>query len=177
MGTIAPLHGPILRKDLDQYLKLYNIWSSYGVETEGVFVAYASIHGGTAAVALQVAQMLRDMGCPKVATCDLTRDDRAEAVEDAFRYGRMVLAACSYDAGLFTPAHDFLHSLQVKGYCKRKVALIENGSWAPSAGRVMKEMLGAMKEVEVVGNLVTIKSRLQSTDIPALEALAQAILA
>ena len=177
VGTIAPLHGPILRKDLDQYLKLYNIWSSYGVETEGVFVAYASIHGGTAAVALQVAQMLRDMGCPKVATCDLTRDDRAEAVEDAFRYGRMVLAACSYDAGLFTPAHDFLHSLQVKGYCKRKVALIENGSWAPSAGRVMKEMLGAMKEVEVVGNLVTIKSRLQSTDIPALEALAQAILA
>ena len=176
VSLIAPLHGPIIRKDLGYYLDLYNTWSSYGVETEGVFVAYASIHGGTAEVAEKVAAKLRAMGCPKVATGDLTRDDRAEAVEDAFRYGRMVLAACSYDAGLFTPAYDFLHSLQVKGYCKRKVALIENGSWAPSAARVMKEMLGAMKEVEIVGETVTIRSRYKEADEPALDALCKAIL-
>ena len=176
ISLIAPLHGPIIRKDLGHYLDLYNTWSSYGVETEGVLVAYASIHGGTAEVAKKVAEKLKALGCPKVATCDLTRDDRAEAVEDAFRYGRMVLAACSYDAGLFTPAHDFLHSLQVKGYCKRKVALIENGSWAPSAARVMKEMLGAMKEVERVGEPVTIRSRYKEADEPALDALCKAIM-
>lgn len=173
---IAPLHGPVLRKDLQQYLDLYTIWSSYAVETPGVFVAYASIHGGTEEAALQFAQMLRDKGCPKVATCDLTRQDRAEAVEDAFRYGTLVMAACSYDAGLFTPAYDFLHSLQMKGWQKRRVALIENGSWAPSAGRVMKEMFAAMKDVEQVGELVTIKSRLRQEDLPALEALANAVL-
>ena len=176
ISLIAPLHGPIIRKDLGYYLDLYNTWSSYGVETEGVFVAYASIHGGTAEVAEKVAEKLRAMGCPKVATSDLTRDDRAEAVEDAFRYGKMVLAACSYDAGLFTPAHDFLHSLQIKGYSKRKVALIENGSWAHSAARVMKEMLGAMKEVEIVGEPVTIRSRYKEADEPALDALCKAIL-
>jgi len=175
--TIASLHGPVLRKDLSYYLDLYNTWSSYGVETPGVFVAYASIHGGTADVALKLADLLRAKGCPKVATCDLTRDDRAEAVEDAFRYGTLVMAACSYDAGLFTPAYDFLHSLQMKGWQKRRVALIENGSWAPSAGRVMKEMFAAMKEVQQVGELVTIKSRFKPEDQPALEALANAILA
>ena len=174
---IAPLHGPVLRRNLEEYLKLYTIWSAYGVETEGVFVAYASIHGGTADVALKLADILKAKGCPKVAVCDLTRDDRAEAVEDAFRYGRMVVAACSYDAGLFTPAHDFLHSLQVKGYQQRKVALIENGSWAPSAGRVMKEMFGAMKEIQLVGDLLTIRSRFRPEDQAALEALADAILA
>ena len=176
IGMIAPLHGPILRENLASYLDLYNTWSSYGVETEGVFVAFASIHGGTAKVAEMVAEKLKALGCPKVAVSDLARDDRAEAVEDAFRYGRMVLAACSYDAGLFTPAHDFLHSLQVKGYSKRKVALIENGSWAPSAARVMKEMLGAMKDVEIVGEPVTIRSRYKEADEPALDALCKAIL-
>ena len=176
-AVIAPLHGPVLRKDLGYYLNLYNTWSSYGVETEGVFVACASIHGGTWEVAQQVADILKAKGCPKVVLCDLTRSDRAEAVEDAFRYGRMVMAACSYDAGLFTPAYDFLHSLQMKGWQKRKVALIENGSWAPSAGRVMKEMFGQMKEVEVVGDTVTIRSRFKADDQPALEALADAILA
>ena len=176
ISVIAPLHGPIIRKDLNFFLNLYNTWSSYGVETEGVFVAFASIHGGTAKVAEMVAEKLKALGCPKVAVSDLARDDRAEAVEDAFRYGRMVLAACSYDAGLFTPAHDFLHSLQVKGYSKRKVALIENGSWAPSAARVMKEMLGAMKDVEIVGEPVTIRSRYKEADEPALDALCKAIL-
>ena len=170
---IAPLHGPVIKDYMPAFL-LYNTWSSYGVESEGVFVAYASIHGGTAAVAKKVAEMLEAKG-QKVALCDLTRSDRAEAVEDAFRYGTMVLAACSYDAGLFTPAYDFLHSLQMKGWQKRRVALIENGSWAPSAGRVMKEMLGAMKEITLVGDLVTIKSRLRPEDLPALENLVQAV--
>ena len=171
IDTIAPLHGPVLRENLTYYLELYNTWSSYGVETPGVFVAYASIHGGTAEVALKLADLLREKGCPKVAVCDLTRDDRAEAVEDAFRYGTLVLA------GLFTPAYDFLHSLQMKGWQKRRVALIENGSWAPSAGRVMKEMFGAMKDVEQVGELVSIRSRYKAEDQAALEALANAILA
>ena len=176
-SVIAPLHGPVLRENLSYYLDLYDTWSSYGVETEGVFVACASIHGGTFAVAERLVEILKAKGCPKVVLCDLTRSDRAEAIEDAFCYGRMVMAACSYDAGLFTPAYDFLHSLQMKGWQKRKVALIENGSWAPSAARVMKEMFGQMKEVEIVGDTVTIRSRFKAGDQPALEALADAILA
>ncbi|MBR4740804.1 MAG: FprA family A-type flavoprotein, partial [Bacteroidales bacterium] len=173
--VIAPLHGPVVR-DMAGILQLYKTWSSYGVETPGVFIAYASIHGNTAAVALELAEILKAKGCPKVALNDLTRDDQAEGVEDAFRYGKMVVAAASYDAGLFTPAYDFLHKLQSKGYQKRKVALIENGTWAPSAGRVMKEMFAAMKEVEVVGDVVTIRSKMTQADRPALEALADAIL-
>lgn len=176
-SVIAPLHGPILRGDLKPYLDLYNTWSSYGVETEGVFVAYASIHGGTAEAALKLADILKAKGCPKVAVSDLCRDDMAEAVEDAFRYGRMALCASSYDAGLFTPAYNFLHTLQMKAWQKKKVALVENGTWAPSAGRVMREMLSQMKDVTEVGNMVTVKSRITPADIPALEALADAILA
>ena len=174
--TVCPLHGPMLRDTLGEALRLYGIWSSYGVETPGVFVAYASIHGGTAAAAERFAQMLRDKGCPKVATSDLTCDDLGEAIEDAFRYGTLVVAASSYDAGLFPPMHDFLWHLQIKGWQKRRAAVIENGSWAPSAGRVMTEMLSAMKDVEIVGEKVTIRSRLQDADIPALEALADAVL-
>ncbi|MBQ9547796.1 MAG: MBL fold metallo-hydrolase [Bacteroidales bacterium] len=173
---ICPLHGPILRKDLGYYLDLYRTWSSYGVETPGVFVAYASIHGGTAEAALRLADILKEKGCPKVATADLTRDDMGEAVEDAFRYGKMVLAAASYDAGLFTPAWNFLHLLQAKAWQKRTVALVENGSWAPSAARVMREMFAQMKDVTVLEPAVTIRSRMKKSDIPALEALADAIL-
>ena len=175
--TVCPLHGPMLRDTLAEALRLYDIWSSFGVESEGVFVAYASIHGGTAEAAERFAQMLRDKGCPKVATSDLTRDDLGEAIEDAFRYGTLVVAASSYDAGLFPPMHDFLWHLQIKGWQKRRAAIIENGSWAPSAGRVMTEMLSAMKDVTIVGEKVTIRSRLQAADIPALEALADAVLA
>ena len=175
-SLIAPLHGPLMRNDLSPYLNLYNIWSSYGVESEGVMVAYASIHGGTAAVAERFADLLKSKGCPKVVLCDLTRDDRAEAIEDAFRYGTLVVAAASYDAGLFTPAYEFIHSLQMKGWQKRRVGLIENGTWAPSAGRVMKEMFGAMKDVTIVGDLVTIKSVYKEADGPALEALANAVI-
>ena len=174
--VIAPLHGPVLRENLASYLDLYRTWSSYGVETEGVFIAYASIHGGTAEVAGKLAEILRAKGCPKVAVSDLSRDDMGEAVEDAFRYGRMVVAAASYDGGLFTPAWLFLHTLQMKAYQQRRVALVENGSWAPSAGRVMKEMFGAMKDITLVEPLVTIWSRMKDTDLPSLEALADAIL-
>ena len=176
IAMICPLHGPILNENLDYYLGLYQTWSSYGVETEGVFVAYASIHGGTAAAAERLADMLREKGCPKVSVADICRSDIAECVEDAFRYGKMVLAASSYDAGVFTPMHDFLYRLQTKGYQRRTVGLVENGSWAPSAGRVMKEMLGAMKEITLVEPMVTIRSRMHAEDLPKLEALADAML-
>ncbi|MBQ8051542.1 MAG: FprA family A-type flavoprotein [Bacteroidaceae bacterium] len=176
--TIAPLHGPLLKgTDLAEALRLYDIWSKYEPETEGVFVAYASIHGGTKAVAERVVEMLKAKGCPKVATADLTRDDQAEAIEDAFRYGRLVLLAASYDAGLFPPMHDFLYHLQIKNYQHRRFALVENGSWAPSAGKVMKEMIAQMKDCEVVEPMVTIRSRMKESDLPQLEALAEAILA
>ena len=175
-AVIAPLHGPILRENLGYYVNLYQTWSTYGVETEGVFVACASIHGGTLAVAERLKEILLAKGCPKVAFSDLTRDDMAEAVEDAFRYGKLVLCAASYDGGLFTPAYNFLHTLEMKSWQKRKVALVENGTWAPSAGKVMKEEFGKMKDVQVVGDLVTIRSRMKDSDLPALEALADAIL-
>ena len=175
-AVIAPLHGPILRENLGEYVSLYQTWSSYGVETEGVFVACASIHGGTMVAAEKMKEILLAKGCPKVALADLTRDDQAEAVEDAFRYGKMVLLAASYDGGLFSPAYGFIHTLQMKAWQKRKVALVENGTWAPSAGKVMKELFGQMKDVEIVGDLVTLRSRMKDSDLPALEALADAIL-
>ena len=175
--TIAPLHGPILQgQDLAEAIRLYDIWSRYDVETEGVFVAYASIHGGTREAALKMVELLKSKGCPKVAVADLTRDDQAEAIEDAFRYGRLVLLAASYDAGLFPPMHDFLHHLQIKNYQRRRFALVENGSWAPSAGKVMKEMIGQMKDCDIVEPIVTIRSRMKASDLPQLEALAEAIL-
>ena len=175
-AVIAPLHGPILRENLGMYVDLYQTWSTYGVETEGVFVACASIHGGTMVAAETMKEILLAKGCPKVALADLTRDDMAEAVEDAFRYGKLVLCAASYDGGLFSPAYSFIHTLQMKSWQKKKVALVENGTWAPSAGKVMKELFGTMKDVEIVGETVTIRSRMKESDIPALEALADAIL-
>ena len=174
--SIRPLHGPILEDNLADYLKLYDTWSLYEAETDGIFVACASIHGGTLAAAQKLADILRAKGAPKVVVSDLSRSDIAENVEDAFRYPKMVVASASYDFGLFTPMYDFLHRLQIKGYCNRKVAIVENGSWAPTAGKVMAEMLAAMKDVEVVSPAVTIRSRLKDSDIPALEALADAIL-
>ena len=175
-AVIAPLHGPVLRENLKEYIDLYQTWSTYGVETEGVFIACASIHGGTLAAAECLKEILLAKGCPKVALSDLTRADQAEAVEDAFRYGRMVVLAASYDGGLFTPAYNFIHTLQMKSWQKRKVALVENGTWAPSAGKVMKDLFGAMKDVEIVGDLVTLRSRMKESDRAALEALADAIL-
>ena len=174
--SIRPLHGPILEDNLEDYVKLYDTWSRYEPETDGIFIACASIHGGTLAAAEKLGEMLRAMGAPKVVVSDLCRSDIAENIEDAFRYPKMVVAASSYDFGLFTPMYDFLHRLQIKGYCNRKVAVLENGSWAPTAGKVMTEMLSEMKNVEVVEPAVTIRSRMKESDIPALEALAKAIL-
>ncbi|MBQ1905895.1 MAG: FprA family A-type flavoprotein, partial [Bacteroidales bacterium] len=174
--AIRPLHGPLLEDNLSDYVNLYDTWSRYAPETDGVFIACASIHGGTLAAAQKLADLLAAKGAPKVVLSDLSRSDIAENIEDAFRYPRMVVAAASYDFGLFTPMYDFLHRLQIKGYSNRKVAIMENGSWAPSAGKVMTEMLSSMKNVEIAGPLVTIKSRLKDSDIPNLELLADAIL-
>ena len=175
---ILPLHGPVLKGEmLSEALRLYGIWSQYGVESEGVFIAHASIHGNTAEAAAKLKEILLAKGCKKVAICDLCREDQAEAIEDAFKYGKMVLAASSYDAGLFPPMYDFIHHLQLKTWQKREVALIENGSWAPSAGRVMTQMMQEMKDITIKGDLVTLRGKMKSTDIPALEALADAILA
>ena len=174
--TIRPLHGPILEDNLSEYINLYTIWSNYAVETEGIFIACASIHGGTMEAAEKLADILRAKGAQRVVVSDLCRSDIAENVEDAFRHSIMVCCASSYDAGVFTPMYDFLHRLQIKGYCNRKVALVENGSWAPSAGRVMKEMLSAMSGIEIVEPTVTIRSRIKKADIPALELLADALL-
>ena len=174
--TICPLHGPVLSGDLTPYLKLYDTWSRYEPESEGVLVAYASIHGGTAAVAQKLAEMLRQAGAQKVALCDLPRDDQAEVVEDAFRYPCMVVCASSYDAGVFPPMHDFLYHLQIKNYQKRRVAIVENGSWAPTAGKAMRSMLEAMKDIEIVEPIVTIRSRMKESDLPALKALAEGVL-
>ena len=173
---ICPLHGPVLKEDLGHYLDKYNIWSSYGVESEGVFIACASIHGHTAAAMEKLAEILKAKGCPKVAMADLTRDDTAKALENAFRYGKVVLAASSYNAGVMPAMEDFLHHLKGKNYQKRTVALVENGSWAPTAARTMREILGQAKEITVVEPAVTIRGALKDSDLPALEALAGAIL-
>ncbi|MBQ7570757.1 MAG: FprA family A-type flavoprotein [Bacteroidaceae bacterium] len=175
--TIAPLHGPVLTGDLTPYLSLYDTWSKYEPETEGVFVAYASIHGGTKAAAEKMVEILKAKGAKKVAVSDLTRDDLAEAIEDAFRYPTLVLLAASYDAGVFPPMHDFLYHLQIKGFQRRRFALVENGSWAPSAGKVMTEMIGQLKDCQIVAPVVTIRSRMKAADVPNLEALADAVLA
>ena len=166
----------ILEDNLSEYINLYTIWSNYAVETEGVFIACASIHGGTMVAAEKLAEILRSKGVERVVVSDLCRSDFAENVEDAFRHSKMVVAASSYDAGLFTPMYDFLHRLQIKGYCNRKVAIIENGSWAPSAGRVMKEMLSAMNGIDIIEPMVTIRSRMKQSDIPAMESLASALI-
>ncbi len=173
--TICPLHGPVLSDNLGYYLDLYNTWSSYQPESKGVFIAYASIHGNTAYAAEQFAEMLRNKGVDNVVITDLSRCDIAEAVEDAFRYDRMVLAAASYDAGVFPIMQDFLHHLQAKAFQNRTVGLIENGSWAPTAARTMRNILETMKNITIVEPVVTIKSVLKETDIPALEQLADAL--
>mgnify|MGYP004451289297 FL=1 len=173
--TICPLHGPVLSDNLGYYLDLYNTWSSYQPESKGVFIAYASIHGNTAVAANRFADILRDKGVEKVVVTDLSRCDIAEAVEDAFRYDRMVLAAASYDAGVFPIMQDFLHHLQSKAYQNRTIGLIENGSWAPTAAKTMRGILDTMKNITIVEPIVTIKSALKENDIPALEELADAL--
>lgn len=172
---ICPLHGPVLKDNLSYYINLYDTWSSYKPETKGVFIAYASIHGNTAKAAEKFAEMLRDNGEEKVVVTDLARADIAEAVEDAFRYDRMVLAAASYDAGVFPCMQKFLNHIQAKAYQKRKVALIENGSWAPSAARTMRGMLEAMKDIEIIEPIVTIKSSMNEESEKMLRELAKTV--
>ena len=176
LAMICPLHGPILKENLDYYIGLYDTWSSYKPENKGVLIAYASIHGNTAKAAKKLAQMLREKGVEKVVVSDLAREDMAEVIEDAFRYDRMVLAAASYDGGVFPCMQDFLHHLQSKAYQKRTVGILENGSWGPTAGRTMKSILETMKNVSIVEPLVTIKSTLKEENMADLEALADAIV-
>ena len=173
--TICPLHGPVLNENLGYYIGLYDTWSSYKPENQGVLVAYASIHGNTAKAARKFADMLRAKGVEKVSVMDLSRDDMAEVVEDAFRYDRMVLAAASYDGGVFPCMQDFLHHLQSKAYQKRTVGIIENGTWGPTAGRTMKGILETMKDITIVDPMVTIRSTMKESDLPAMEALADVI--
>lgn len=173
--TICPLHGPVLKENLGYYIGLYDTWSSYKPENQGVLVAYASIHGNTAKAARKFAEMLRAKGVEKVSVMDLSRDDMAEVVEDAFRYDRMVLAAASYDGGVFPCMQDFLHHLQSKAYQKRTVGIIENGTWGPTAGRTMKGILETMKDITIVDPMVTIRSTMKESDLPAMEALADVI--
>ena len=174
--TICPLHGPILNENLDYYIGKYMTWSSYEPEDDGVLVACASIHGNTKYVAEKMYEILKTKGAKKVAFTDLTRDDMAEAIEDAFRYSRLVLAAASYDGGVFHPMEDFLNRLSHKAYQKRTVALIENASWAPSANRSMRNILDTMKNISICENTVTIMSTMKDSDIIALEKLADEIL-
>ncbi len=173
--TICPLHGPILTKDLDYYINLYNIWSSYQPEADGVFIACASVYGNTKNAALKLKEILENKGV-KVAFSDLTRDDVAEAVEDAFKYGTTVLAASSYDGGVFPPMEAFLSHLKSKAFQNRKIGIIENGSWAPCAARAMKAVLESLKNITVCENTVTVKSAFKESDVPSLEKLADELL-
>ncbi len=175
IATICPLHGPILKENLGYYIGLYDTWSKYEPENKGVLVAYASIHGNTAAAAKAFAERLKAAGEEKVSVMDLSRDDMAEAVEDAFHYDRMVLACATYDGGLFPCMEDFLNHLAAKNYQNRKVGLIENGSWAPMAGKKMREILDRMKNVEVLEPVVTVKSTLKAENDEAMEELQKAL--
>ena len=173
--TICPLHGPVLTENLEYYINLYNTWSSYQPEKDGVFIACASVYGNTKNAALKLKEILEAKGV-KVSFSDITRDDMAEAVEDAFKYSKIVLAASSYDGGVFPPMEELLCHLKAKAFQNRKVGIIENGSWAPSAARTMKAALEGMKNVTVCENTVTVKSAFKDSDVPSLEALAEELI-
>ena len=175
--AICPLHGPVLKGEaLAEAVKLYDTWSKYEPESEGILIAYASIHGGTAATAERMAEILNKKGAKKVVVSDLSREDMAEVIEDAFRYPTVVVAASSYDGGVFPIMHDFLYHLQIKNYQKRRFGIIENGSWAPSAGKVMRSMIEGLKGCEIVEPMVTIRSRMKAADEAQLEQLAESLL-
>ena len=175
---ICPLHGPVLTGDrLVEAVRLYTVWSSYKPETpEGILIAYASIHGNTAAAARRLANILEAKGAPIVAVTDLCRDDVAEAIADAFRMGTMVLACSTYDGGIFPPMKCFLDKLAMKGFCDRRVALVENGTWAPLAAKLMRASLESMKSIDILDRTLTIKSSLKESQVPELEALAALLL-
>ena len=173
---ICPLHGPILKENLGYYIEKYNIWSSYIPEEDGIFIACASIYGNTRQAVEYIAKVLEEKGAKKVVLIDLTRDDMSKAIENAFRYDKIIFAASSYNAGIFPPMQELLHALQGKNYQNRKVGIIENGSWAPSAGKCMKNILEQMKDLKICEPLVTIKSKINDTSKKELEDLANVIL-
>ena len=175
--AICPLHGPVLKENLGYYIDKYNTWSSYTPEDQGILIAYASIHGNTAAAAKKLGDMLQEMGEPKVVVSDLAREDMAEVIEDAFRYDKIVLASATYDAGLFPCMESLLSHLKSKNYQKRTAGLIENGSWAPMAGKLMKDALAGMREITVLEPVVSIKSTLNASSEEQLRALAEALMA
>lgn len=175
INTICPLHGPVLTDTIPEVLKLYDTWSSYEPEDKGVFIAYASIHGNTAQAAEKMKEILEEKGCPRVAIADLSRDDIAECVEDAFRHSTLLCMASSYDGGVFAPMSDFIHHLKSKAFQNRRVALVENASWAASAVRTMKAEFEQMKNIEIVDKTVTIKTTVKDSDITALKELADII--
>ena len=176
INTICPLHGPILKENLEHYINKYDIWSKYEPEDDGVFIAVASIYGNTMEVAKKLGQILEQKGVKKVTITDLAREDMAEAVEDAFRYGKVILAASTYNMSVFPPMRQFLTNLKERNYQKRKIGIIENGTWAPAAGKCMREILEQMKEIEIIEPTVTIKSKMKEEDIVKLEILAEEIL-
>lgn len=173
---ICALHGPILEENIEYYIGKYQIWSSYGVEDPGVFIAYCSLHGNTEKAAGKLAEILETKGVSKVSIADLSREDMAECIEDAFRYDRLVLAAPTYDGSMMPVMADFINHLKLKAYQKRKVGFIENGSWAPMAGKLMKEQMAALKDMEIIDEVVTIRSAFKDSDIANLEMLAEKLL-
>lgn len=177
ISMICPLHGPILKENLGYYIEKYDIWSSYRPEDEGVLVAYASIHGNTAKAAKKMAEILEEAGAPKVVLTDLARDDMAEAVEDAFRYSKLMLCCATYDGGLFPCMEDFLAHLRAKNYQKRTVGLMENGSWAPTAAKCMKGILDGMKDLTICDQTVTILSTMKEKNLEEMKGLASELLA
>ena len=173
---ICPLHGPILKENLSYYIDKYNTWSSYKPEEDGIFIAVASIYGNTLKAAQKLKEMLEEKGTKKVVLSDLTKEDMHEAVEDAFRYSTVVLAASSYNAGVFVPMEQFLNHLKLRNYQNRKVAIIQNGSWAPSAEKTMKTMLQEMKNIDIIDKSVTIKSTMKENTVTELQELADMLL-
>ncbi len=174
---ICSLHGPVLSEDLGYYLVIYNTWSSFGVESEGVFIAYTSVYGHTKEAAELLCELLEKKGCPRVSIADLAREDMFECVEDAFRHGTLVLATTTYNTDIFPFMKTFINELLERGYQKRKIALIENGSWAPTAAKIMKAMFEKSKEISFAENTVTITSALNDASRSKLEALAEELCA
>lgn len=174
--TICPLHGPILKENLSHYINKYDIWSSYKPEDEGILIAYNSMHGNTRVAVEKLKQILIDMGAKKVITSDLAREDMAEVIEDAFRYDKLIIASPTYDAGLFPKTEEFLRHLKHKNYQNRKIALIENGSWAPMAIKHMQEIIDSMKDIQVCKTKITIKTRMSDENIEEMKQLAKEII-
>ena len=173
---ICPLHGPILKENLEYYIGKYDIWSKYEPEEDGVFIAYASIYGNTKNAVEELVQMLNQKGAKKVQTADLTRDDFAEAIEDAFKYDKIIFAASTYNSGVFPVMENYLRQLAGKNYKNKKVGIIENGTWAPAAAKSMKDIISMMKNIEMCDNIVTIKSRLNEASREQMDKLAEEIL-